>query len=111
MPSMPGSFPSPVSHTAEHLHTQAMQMDSAADNKEAQAIEIRTAATVRGLGEKIRLKKMIGASSLEEEAENCRREAGRLRAEAEHLDGELARELGEQREDEEVGQVSGVIRH
>ncbi|TVY24343.1 hypothetical protein LHYA1_G006369 [Lachnellula hyalina] len=100
--------PSPVSQGAEHLHEQAVQMDSAAERKEAQAIAIRTAATALGLGEKQKLKMMTEASTLEEGGEKYRREADRLRAEASHLDGELARELHEENEE---GQVSGVIQH
>jgi hypothetical protein len=109
VPPMPGGYPSPVSRSAENLHTQAVQMDTAAERKETQAIEIRAAATVQGLGEKDKNKMLIEASTLEEEGGKYRREAGRLRAEASHLDGELARELGEQHEDE--GQVSGIIQH
>jgi len=108
-PPMPGGYPSPVSQSAEHLHTQAVHMDTAAERMETQAIDIRTVATVQGLGEKDKNKKLTEASTLEEEAEKYRREADRLRAEASHLDGELARELGEQHEDED--QVSGIIHH
>ncbi|TVY17660.1 hypothetical protein LARI1_G002833 [Lachnellula arida] len=52
VPPIPGGYPSPggpVSEGAEHLHTQAVQMDSAAERKEAQAIVIQTAATAQGL--------------------------------------------------------------
>ena len=110
VPPIPGRYPSPspVSQGAEHLHEQAVQMDSAAERKEAQAIAIRTAATALGLGEKQKLKMMTEASTLEEGGEKYRREADRLRAEASHLDGELARELHEENEE---GQVSGVIQH
>jgi predicted nuclease with TOPRIM domain len=69
------------------------------------AIDARAAATGRQVGEKERLKKLDQASTLEEEAENYRREAGRLRAEASQLDEELAREMDEHGD----GQTSGVI--
>ena len=66
-----------------------------ARSKEEMAIELRTEATGRGFGEKDRLKKFDQAAALEEEAEKCILEADRLRAEALHLDGELAREIEE----------------
>jgi len=95
----------PIAHGAESIHQQALQMDREATSKEAVAIRIRTAATSRNVGGKERLKKMDDATALEEEAEKFRREADRLRAEAMHLDLELAREL-----DEENGsQTTGVI--
>jgi hypothetical protein len=80
-------------------------MDDEAARKEAKAVELRTAATGRKVGEKEKLKKIDEAEKLEEEAEKFRREAERLRAEALHLDGELAREM------EEGSQISGVIQH
>jgi hypothetical protein len=106
VPNLPG-FPEPISHGAESIHAQAVQMDREAMGKESVAIEIRTAATGRRVGEKEKLKMLDEASALEEEAEKCRREADRLRAEAVHLDSELAREL-----DEEYGeQTTGVVTH
>jgi hypothetical protein len=98
-------FPFSVSHGAEQLHEQALNMDEEAVLKETMAIDARAAATGRQVGEKERLKKLDQASTLEEEAENYRREAGRLRAEASQLDEELAREMDEHGD----GQTSGVI--
>jgi hypothetical protein len=40
VPPMPGSYPSPVSHSAENLHTQAVQMDTAAERKETRAMYV-----------------------------------------------------------------------
>jgi len=64
------------------------------------------AATVRGIGERQRLKDLDLATKLEEEAENLRIEAEKLRAETQHLDTELAREL-----EEDGGQASGIVRN
>jgi hypothetical protein len=99
-------YPTPISHSAENIHTQALQLEQAAKLKNGRAIELRTAATGRSIGEKQRFRDLDLAAQLEEEAENYRIEADRLRAEALHLDGELARELEEDR-----GQTSGVIQN
>jgi hypothetical protein len=99
------TYPTPIAHSAEEIHVQALQMGEAAKWKEEKAIELRAAATGQRIGEKERLKNLDEATQLEEEAEKYRMEANRLRAEALHLDGELAREL------EDGGQASGVIRN
>ena len=96
----------PISRSAENIHTQALQMEQAAKLKDSRAIELRTAATRRSIGEKQRFRDLDLAAQLEEEAENYRIEADRLRAEALHLDRELVRELEEDR-----GQTSGVIQN
>lgn len=100
------TYPTPISHSAEEIHTQALQMEEAANLTENKAIELRTASTGRRIDEKQRLKSLDEATQLEEEAEKYRMEADRLRAEAMHLDGELAREL-----EEDGGQASGVIQN
>jgi hypothetical protein len=100
------TYPITISTSAEGIHLQALQMEEAAKWKESRAIELRAAATGRSIGEKQRLKNMADAAQLEEEAETHRIEAVRLRAEALHLDEELARELEEDR-----SQVPGVIRN
>jgi hypothetical protein len=102
-----GGFSEPIAHGAGSIHEQAVQMDQAASRKEAAAIDLRTAATGRGVGEKERLKLKDEATALEEEAEQLRLEADRLKAEATHLDSELARELDE----ENGGQATGIISH
>ncbi|KAH8685991.1 hypothetical protein BGZ60DRAFT_523258 [Tricladium varicosporioides] len=100
--------PSPVSRGSEEIHAQAREMAKKADKKEAEAVEIHIAMTLPDVKEKERLKMMDDATALEEEAENCRREADRLTAEAMHLDSELAREL---EETGQPGQISGIISH
>jgi hypothetical protein len=100
------TYPTPISRSAEEIHVQALQMEEAAEWKENKAIELRTAATGRRINEKQRLKNLDDATQLEEEAETYKIEADRLRAEALHLDGELAREL-----EEDGGQASGIIRN
>lgn len=107
VPHIPGGFPEPISHGAESIHAQAVQMDKVAAEKETAAFEVRTAATRHVIGEKEKLKMVSEATALEEEAERYRREADRLRAEALHLDSELARELSE----EYGGQTTGVVGH
>lgn len=94
-PRLPGTFPNTFADSSEQLYAQAKEMERIARSKEEMAIELRTEATGRNCGEKDRLKKFDKASALEEEAEKCILEADRLRAEALHLDGELARELEE----------------
>jgi len=106
IPNLSG-FPSPVSQSAEKLHAQATQMEENAKTKEAKAIDLRTFATGRKVGEKGKLKMIDEATTLEEEAEIFKREAEKLRAEALHLDSELAGEL----EEKLGGQVTGVISH
>ena len=64
-------------------------MERAAKSKDSQAMELRMAATVRGICERQRLKDLDLATKLEEEAENLRIEAERLQAETQHLDTEL----------------------
>ncbi|KAH8589442.1 hypothetical protein B0O99DRAFT_636891 [Bisporella sp. PMI_857] len=91
----PGGFPTSISHSASEIHAQAQNMDKDAEVKEAQAIELRTTATGHDVSEKEKLKLKDEATALEEQAEECRREAERLRAEGLLLDLELARELDE----------------
>jgi len=101
-------FPTPVSQGAEHIHAQALKLETDAKEKDSQAIQIRAVATGGNVDEKRKLKNLDEAAKLEEEAEDLRREAERLRAEALHLDQELAKEL----EEEHSGrQVSGTIQH
>jgi hypothetical protein len=100
------SYPTPISNSAEDIHLQALQMEEAAKWKESRAIDLRTAATDRKIGGKQRLKNLDEATQLEEAAEECRIEADRLRAEALHLDGELAREL-----EEDGRQASGIVQN
>jgi hypothetical protein len=83
------THPAPISYSAEKIHAQALQMEQAAKSKDSRAMELRTAATVRGIGERQRLKDLDLATKLEEEAENLRIEAEKLRAETQHLDTEL----------------------
>jgi len=97
-----GGFPSTVSRGAEKLHARAIQMKENAKTKEAKAIDLRTFATGRRVREKGKLKMVDEATTLEEEAEICKREAEKLHAEALHLDSELAGELEEKLE----GQVT-----
>jgi len=103
----PFSTPSPAV-TAEQLHSQALQMDAAVKLKEDKAVELRTQATERDVGEEDRLKLLNHAIRLEEEAEKYRREGERLRAEAVEKDGELARELEEEHGGHR-GQDEGVV--
>ena len=98
----------PISHTASNMHQQAQMWDAQAAAKEAMALKLRTASTGRRVGEKEKLKKIDEALKLEEEAENHRREAVRMRAESSHIDGELAHDLDADLDEE---QVSGVIYH
>ena len=88
-----GSYSAPVAHGAGSIHVQAGAMETQAESKEVAAMQVRMAATAPGVGEKQRRVMGENADRLEEEVEECRREAHRLRAEATHLDGELAREL------------------
>jgi len=105
VPNLASMDTDPIANGAGSIHAQAMQMDHAASVKEASATNLRVTATAHDIGEKERLKMADEASSLEEEAEKFRREGHRLRAEAMHLDSELAREL----EDGDGGQISGVV--
>lgn len=97
------TYPTPIAHSAEEIHAQALQMEETAKCKEERAIKLRAAATSRKSCEKQKLNNLDEATQLKEEAEKYRMEANRLRAEALHLDGELAREL-----EEDGGQVSGI---
>ncbi len=106
--SGPSEFPAPVTRGAENLHEQALQMEEIATRNETAAMELRTAATTKGIRGKGMLKRLDEATKLEEEAEGCRLEASKLRAEALQLDRELAGGLEEQQRDEH-GQVSGII--
>jgi hypothetical protein len=99
----------PVSNSAEYIHAQLSEMSKAAIRNENLALGLRREATEEGLSEKERVRKCEEATMLEEEAETCRREADRLRAEAEAVDRELARELEEEHEREFEGQRSGVV--
>ncbi|KAL2073715.1 hypothetical protein VTL71DRAFT_11041 [Oculimacula yallundae] len=101
--------PTPAPDSAERLHSQALQMEKAAELKESQAIDLRTAATGRSVSEKEKLKMRDQATGLEEEAEKYRREVERLRAEALHLDGEMARELQEDGGRDGNRQEQGII--
>jgi len=83
-------------------------MDAAVKLKEDKAVELRTQATERDVGEEDRLKLLNHAIRLEEEAEKYRREGERLRAEAVEKDGELARELEEEHGGHR-GQDEGVV--
>ena len=83
------THPAPISYSAEKIHARALQMERAAKSKDGQAMELRMAATVRGICERQRLKDLDLATKLEEEAENLRIEAERLQAETQHLDTEL----------------------
>jgi len=109
MPYAPGRISAqnlaPISHGAEQIHKQALLIEADAVDKEARAIELRTAATGGRIGQKEKLKIFMEANELEEEAEKYRRESDRLRAEALHLDGELARDL----EENGGAQARGII--
>jgi hypothetical protein len=83
------THPAPIPYSAEKIHARALQMERAAKSKDSRAMELRMAATVRGIGERQRLKDLDLATKLEEEVENLRIEAERLQAETQHLDTEL----------------------
>ncbi|CZS98494.1 hypothetical protein WAI453_005768 [Rhynchosporium graminicola] len=89
------SSSTPVPHGAERIHDQALQMEKSAELKESKAIDLRTAATGSKISEREKVMMRHQAGKLEEEAEKYRREVDRLRAEAMHLDGEMARGLQE----------------
>lgn len=113
-------FPEPIAVSSEQLHAQAKEMEDIANLKEEGAIELRIQATNRRFREKDRLKMANEAETLEEAAEKHRREADRLKAEAMHLDSELARELEEAQQLQQkqessdaskVEQINGIVRN
>jgi hypothetical protein len=81
--------PAPIPYSAEKIHARALQMERTAKSKDSRVMEMRMAATARGIGEGQRLRDLDLAKKLEGEAENLRIEAERLRAETQHLDTEL----------------------
>lgn len=104
--------PTPVMRSAEQIQEQLMEIEKLADEREAMAVELYISGSVESIDDGERKRIINDATALEEEASVYRREADRLRAEGQHLDSELARELEESDNIhvEHGGQVSGVIR-
>lgn len=88
----PGGFPSGISSSAEAIHHQALLIEERSHLKNDEALELRTRLSEEGSGE-MKAELLERATRLEEEAEALMLEAGRLRGESVHLDGELAKEL------------------
>jgi hypothetical protein len=83
------TYPTPISHSAEKLHAQALRVEQAAKSKDSRAMELHTAASLRGVRKKQRLQDLELAKQLEERADKYRFEAERLQAKCQHLDSKL----------------------
>lgn len=112
VPNFNSQDPTPVLRSAEQIQEQLMEIEKLADEREASAVDLYISGSVESIDDAERKRIINEATALEEEASVYRREADRLRAEGQHLDSELARELEESDNVhvEHGGQVSGVIR-